>query len=80
MPIMDGIGSTREIRKFEHERGQKHAIIVALTGVASASIQQEAFPSGLNIFPTKSVSFRDLRTFLNDWTPGMEPQVSWGTT
>ncbi|KAI9774973.1 MAG: hypothetical protein M1840_000189 [Geoglossum simile] len=77
MPVMDGIESAREIRKFERERDQKHAIIVAITGVASASIQQEAFSSGLNIFLTKPVSFRELRTFLDDWTPGMEPRVSW---
>lgn len=75
MPVMNGIDSARGIRKLEKERGQKPAMIIALTGLASASVRQEAFSSGINFFLTKPVSFNELRKFLNDWSPDMEPQT-----
>ena len=74
MPVMNGIESTRGIRKLERERGQKPAMIIALTGLASASIRQEAFSNGINLFLTKPVHFNELRKILNDWAPDMEPQ------
>jgi CheY-like chemotaxis protein len=74
MPVMNGIESTREIRKLERDRGQKPAMIIALTGLASANIRQEAFSNGINLFLTKPVRFNELRKILNDWTPDMEPQ------
>ena len=79
MPVMNGMDSARAIRKMEGERGQKPAMIVALTGLASASARQEAFSSGINFFLTKPVSFNELRKFLNDWTPDMEPQTPEGS-
>jgi CheY-like chemotaxis protein len=79
MPVMNGIDSARGIRKLESKRGQKPAMIVALTGLASASVRQEAFSSGINFYLTKPVSFNELRKFLNDWTPGMEPQTAEGS-
>ncbi|OBT44393.1 hypothetical protein VE00_07055 [Pseudogymnoascus sp. WSF 3629] len=69
MPIMNGMDSTRAIRKLESEQGQKPVTIIALTGLASASARQEAFSSGINLFLTKPVSFNKLREILNDWTP-----------
>lgn len=69
MPVMDGIVSTREIRKLERARRQKPAIIVALTGLGSATSQKEAFESGMNFFLTKPVRFTDLRKMLKEWTP-----------
>ena len=74
MPVMNGIESTREIRKLERDRGQKPAMIIALTGLASANIRQEAFSNGINLFLTKPVHFNELRKILNDWAPDMEPQ------
>jgi CheY-like chemotaxis protein len=75
MPVMNGMDSARGIRKLERERGQKPAMIIALTGLASASIRLEAFSSGINYFLTKPVSFNELRKFLNEWTPDMEVQT-----
>ncbi|KAH8882108.1 CheY-like protein [Thozetella sp. PMI_491] len=72
MPVMDGMEATREIRKLEHERRQKPALIIALTGLGSAASQQEAFSSGINLFLTKPVRFNDLRKILNDWIPDIE--------
>jgi CheY-like chemotaxis protein len=74
MPVMNGMDSTRSIRKLERERGQKPAVIIALTGLAAADVRQEAFSVGINFFLTKPVSFNKLRKFLYDWTPDIEPR------
>jgi CheY-like chemotaxis protein len=74
MPVMSGMEATRAIRKLELERQQKPAMIIAVTALGSASIQQEAFSNGINMFLTKPLRFRDLRRILNEWTPEMEPQ------
>jgi CheY-like chemotaxis protein len=74
MPVMNGMEATRAIRKLERDRGQKPALIIALTGLGSATSQQEAFSNGINLFLTKPVRFNRLRKFLNDWTPDMEVQ------
>jgi len=66
MPIMDGMEATREIRKLEHARPQKPALIIALTGLGSAAIRKEAFNSGVNIFMTKPVRFKDMRRILEE--------------
>jgi CheY-like chemotaxis protein len=44
-------------------------MIIALTGLASTSAQQEAFSNGINLFLTKPVRFNVLRKILDDWTP-----------
>jgi CheY-like chemotaxis protein len=67
MPVMNGMDATREIRNLEQKRGQKPATIIALTGLASAEAQQEAFSHGINLFLTKPVGFTQLRTILNEW-------------
>lgn len=69
MPIMNGIESTFKIRELERESHLKPAMIVALTGLASAEAQQEAFSSGINLFLTKPVRFGELRKLLGDWVP-----------
>ena len=50
MPVMDGLESTRSIREFEQQHKLPPALIIALTGLASAGTQQEAFASGLSVF------------------------------
>ncbi|KAM7216447.1 hypothetical protein V8F06_008160 [Rhypophila decipiens] len=72
MPIMDGLEATREIRKLEKARRQKPALIIALTGLGSAASQKEAFDSGVNIFMTKPVRFKDMRKLLDEWVPATE--------
>jgi len=62
MPTMDGLESTRRIRAFERAKGLRPAVIVALTGMASASVQQEAFASGVDLFLTKPVRLKELTT------------------
>jgi CheY-like chemotaxis protein len=69
MPVMNGIDSSRAIRSFEREQDQKPATIIALTGIASAAAQQEAFSSGINTFLVKPIRFSELLKILNNWTP-----------
>jgi len=71
MPVMDGMEATREIRSMERDRRQKPAMIIALTGLGSATSQEEAFSGGVNLYLTKPVRFSDLRKILGDWTPDM---------
>lgn len=77
MPVLDGFGATRQIRQFERQRrddasgkdkdGGKAALIIALTGLASSRDQQEAFRSGLDLFLTKPVSFKEVGKLLDNW-------------
>ncbi|KAF2815954.1 uncharacterized protein BDZ99DRAFT_493882 [Mytilinidion resinicola] len=66
MPVMDGLTSTRLIRAYERLHKLKPAIIILLTGLASASVQQEANASGADLFLTKPVRLRDLGKILLD--------------
>lgn len=61
MPVMDGLASTREIRRYEHEKGVLPAKIVALTGLASAQAQEEAMGSGIDDYLPKPVKFAELK-------------------
>lgn len=64
MPIMDGLESTRHIRDLERKLSLGPISIFALTGLASAKTQKEAFASGIDIFLTKPVRFTDLAKHL----------------
>lgn len=64
MPVMDGLEATRSIREFEQQRKLPPTMVIALTGLASAGAQQEAFASGVDIFLTKPVPFKELRRVL----------------
>lgn len=57
MPVMDGLESTRRIREVEKKHSLEPIPIFALTGVASAEMQEDAFASGIDMFLTKPVSF-----------------------
>ncbi|BCS27055.1 uncharacterized protein APUU_60103A [Aspergillus puulaauensis] len=61
MPIMDGLEATRRIRDFEKELKTKRPVtIAALTGLAQADIQRDAFGSGMDLFLTKPVRMDSL--------------------
>lgn len=74
MPIKDGFQATREIREYEAKQNSepafRPALIVALTGNASASDQAEAFSCGVDLYMTKPVSFKEVRRLLDNWRPG----------
>lgn len=60
MPVMDGLEATRHIRVFERELKLKASKIVALTGFATAGVQQESYASGVDIFLTKPVRLKEV--------------------
>ena len=64
MPVMDGFEATSLIRRQERKTQMPASCIIALTGLASASAQQQAFESGIDLFLTKPVRFKELREIL----------------
>lgn len=74
MPIMNGFEATREIRRLESNQvstaAPKSAFIVALTGLASASDEEEAFDAGVDMFITKPLAFRRLSALLRNCEEG----------
>ncbi|KAK9794103.1 hypothetical protein SCARD494_05680 [Seiridium cardinale] len=64
MPVMDGLEATRRIRELELMQQLKPVTIIALTGLASANAQQEAYTSGINLYMTKPVRFKELAKVL----------------
>ncbi|KAL4781804.1 hypothetical protein BJX76DRAFT_369575 [Aspergillus varians] len=70
MPVMDGFEATRAIRAIEKERGSEfstRAIIIALTGLSSSRDESEALASGIDLFLTKPVSFKEVSKLLDEW-------------
>jgi len=57
MPVMDGMTSTRHIRTFEKKENLGKTMVIALTGLVSASARLEALESGVDEFMTKPVNF-----------------------
>lgn len=62
MPVMDGLESAREIRLVEKQQHDniKPTTIIALSGLGSASVREEAFNSGVDLFLSKPVRFQEL--------------------
>lgn len=68
MPVLNGFEATRAIRQLEDTNGIKPgAMIIALTGLASARDQTEVFNCGCDIYMTKPVSFKEVRKLLSNW-------------
>ncbi|KAK7956137.1 uncharacterized protein PG986_005359 [Apiospora aurea] len=64
MPRLDGLQATRQIRNFEQTHGHAQSTVIALSGLASSSVQQEAFQSGIELFLTKPVKLKEIREIL----------------
>lgn len=79
MPVMNGFEATRAIRSLERENdgdGRRPAIIIALTGLSSSRDESEALASGVNLFLTKPVSFKEVSRLLDRWEKdGLESQL-----
>ena len=79
MPIMNGFEATRAIREKEEtqqtqlrfarmgDQKPRPVFIIALTGLASEKDQAEAFASGVDLFMTKPVSFKEVGQLLDNW-------------
>jgi CheY-like chemotaxis protein len=66
MPIMSGIDSTRHIRRFERENSLNPVALIALTGAANPTTRQEAFASGIDLYLTKPIAMKSLKSMLED--------------
>lgn len=66
MPVMDGLESTRQIRAYERKFRLKPARIIAITGDASATTQQESYASGVDVFLTKPVRLKEVSRTLDN--------------
>lgn len=66
MPIMDGIQSTRHIRHYERENSLTPVALIALTGAANPTTRQEAFASGVDLYLTKPIAMKSLKSMLED--------------
>ncbi|KAF9767823.1 hypothetical protein IL306_014951 [Fusarium sp. DS 682] len=66
MPRMDGIEATKQIRAFENKEDRDPVIILALTGLASATAQQDAYASGVDVFLSKPVKLKELSGILRE--------------
>lgn len=68
MPMMDGFEATRAIRAIEKDRGGgERSTIIALTGLSSPRDEAEALESGVDLFLTKPVSFKEVGGILAAW-------------
>lgn len=66
MPVMSGIEASRQIRLFERDNNLEPVALIALTGAANPSTRQEAFSSGVDLYLTKPVPMKALRSMLED--------------
>lgn len=64
MPIMSGFEAACLIRQQERDAKLEACTIFALTGLASAEAQQEAFACGIDLFLTKPVKLKELKQIL----------------
>ncbi|KKK23497.1 hypothetical protein AOCH_002337 [Aspergillus ochraceoroseus] len=65
MPIMDGIVASSRIREYEEEKSLPRSAIMAVTGVASSEMQQQAFAAGIDDYLVKPLSLHDLKRIMN---------------
>lgn len=67
MPIMDGLESSRQIRRFEQRSDLTNPVrIIALTGVAQDDLQRDTIRAGMDSFITKPARMKNLVPLLAD--------------
>ncbi|OJJ36048.1 hypothetical protein ASPWEDRAFT_112101 [Aspergillus wentii DTO 134E9] len=64
MPVMDGIISSTKIREYEQQHGLPRTTIMAVTGVASATMQEEAYAAGIDDYLVKPISLHELKRIM----------------
>jgi CheY-like chemotaxis protein len=68
MPIMNGFEATSAIRAIEKERDCcVRAKIIAFTGLSSLHDESRAKDSGVDLFLTKPVSFKEVSRLVDEW-------------
>jgi CheY-like chemotaxis protein len=65
MPVMDGILSTSQIRRFEKKNSLPPSRIIAVTGVGASDTQQQALAAGMDDYMVKPVRLTALKKMMN---------------
>lgn len=66
MPVMDGLASTRAIRRLEKLQGLEPSTVIIVTGLADAVVQQETQASGADAYLAKPVRLKELDKVMAD--------------
>jgi signal transduction histidine kinase/CheY-like chemotaxis protein len=71
MPVLDGLGATREIRQWEAQQGRARCPIIAVTANAYDDDRTACIEAGMDDFLPKPVIAADLREKLKRWLPAV---------
>lgn len=61
MPVMDGLVATSQIRGFEKQKSLSPVTVLAVTGVASATMQEQAVAAGIDNYLIKPLNLQQLK-------------------
>lgn len=64
MPVMNGIVASSIIRDYEEEACLRRSTIMAVTGVGSSEVQEEAFAAGIDEYLVKPLALCDLKRIM----------------
>jgi two-component system, sensor histidine kinase and response regulator len=70
MPELDGLATTREVRRLEQGGARERVPVVALTGHATEDQRDRCLAAGMDEMITKPVSLATLEGCLARWAPG----------
>lgn len=68
MPIMDGLETSRSIRKYEKENNLLETPILAVTASHPAEDKEKCFEAGMNDFIQKPITEKGIIGAINRWT------------
>lgn len=69
MPVLDGLGTTRNWREREHREGRLHTPLIAMTANAMAADRDACLDAGMDDYLAKPLKLADLRETLARWLP-----------
>ncbi len=69
MPVLDGLGATRQWREREHREGLPHTPVIAMTANAMARDRDACLEAGMDDYLAKPVKLAELRETLARWLP-----------
>jgi len=64
MPVMDGLEATRQIRKWELERGRKRHPVIAMTANAMPGDREACFAAGMDDYISKPIRADELQSLI----------------
>jgi CheY-like chemotaxis protein len=67
MPEMDGLESTRAIRKFEKEKNMPKVPIVAMTGQAMEGDREKCLETGMDDYIIKPINKENVLRIIQEW-------------